>query len=125
MKFILILSAALAGPAATPAYAQSWSGYLVGSSCYESRLRNTDPDDTSSYVDRDKDADVRNCAPNAKTKIFEFVDHDGVNFRLDAAGNAKAEQVIQKIGKKEYLAVKVTGDLSKNTIQVESISPEK
>lgn len=125
MKLRIIILAALAWQLATPAFAQSWSGFLVNSECYESRLRNTDPWDTSTYVDRDKDADVRHCAPNAKTKSFEFVDHDGVNFRLDAAGNAKAGDVTQKAGKKEYLGVRVTGDLSKNTIQVDSISLEK
>ena len=121
----MVVLTALAWQVATPAFAQSWSGFLVNSECYESRLRNTDPWDTSTFVDRDKDADVRNCSPNSKTKSFGFVDHDGVNFRLDAAGNAKAEEVVRKVGKKEYLGVRIAGELTKGTIQVDSISLDK
>jgi hypothetical protein len=125
MKIMMVVLAALAWQAATPAAPRSWSGFLVNSDCYESRVHNTDPWDTSTYVDRDKDADVRNCSPNAKTKYFEFVDRDGVNFRLDAAGNAKAEEVVRNNGKQKYLEVTITGEPSKQTIQVESITAKK
>jgi hypothetical protein len=111
--------------AAAPAFAQSWSGYLVNSDCYQSELRNTGPWDTSSYVDRDKDSDVRLCAPNSKTKSFAIVDHDGMSFKLDTTGNAKAAEITRQAVKKQFLKVLVTGEKSKGGIRVDSISSEK
>jgi hypothetical protein len=48
------------------------------------------PNDTLTSVDRDTNREIRYCSPNAKTKSFTVVQSDGLNFRLDFAGNAKA-----------------------------------
>jgi hypothetical protein len=111
--------------AATPIFAQTWSGFLVDSKCYESMERNTDPWDTSTYVDRDKDWEIRFCSPSEKTKSFILVDHDGIDFRLDPAGNAKAAELLQKANKKISLEVVVTGEMSKEMIRVNSITKTK
>lgn len=108
--------------AGTPAFARPWSGFLVDSACYDSELRNTNPTGSISYVDRDKDADVRYCAPNAKTKSFAIVDRDGLSFKLDAAGNAKAMEITRQTAKKQYLKVVVTGERTRGRVQVDSIS---
>jgi len=107
---------------ATPAFAQTWSGFLVDCKCYETLERNKGPWDTSTYVDRDRDWEIRYCSPNQKTKSFTLVDHDGIDFRLDPAGNAKAAELLEKAGKKFVLEVSVTGEISKGTIKVDSIS---
>lgn len=117
--------AALLCLAATPAFAQSWTGFLVDSNCYESVERNVNPWDTNPYVDRDRDWEVRYCSPNGKTKSFTLVDHDGINFRLDASGNARAAELLRGTRKKSLLEVTVTGEKNKNAIRVDSISLAK
>lgn len=130
MRLKMITSVAIclaAAPAFAAQQAQShtWSGFLVNSNCYEALERNTDPWDTSTYVDRDRDREVRYCSPDAKTKFFTLVDHDGLSHKLDPAGNAKAADVVRQNGKKVPMAVKVAGEQDKDTIQVDSISPVK
>ena len=121
-RSILIL-AALMWQTAAPAAAKSWSGFLVSSACYESEESNTNPTDTDTYVDRDRDLEVRLCTPNAKTKSFTLVDHDGLSYKLDPAGNAKAAELVRQARKKRVLEVTVTGEVSKDRIRVDSISP--
>jgi hypothetical protein len=117
--------------AAAPAFAaqqvqnHTWSGFLVKSSCYEALERNTDPWDTSTYVDRDRDWEVRYCSPDVKTKSFTLVDHDGLSHKLDPAGNTRAADAVRQTGKKVPMEVKVAGQQDKDTIQVDSISPVK
>ncbi len=122
MKLLLIGLPAFLFLAATPSFARTWSGFLVGTECYEAEERNVNPRDTEVYVDRDKDSEVRYCSPNAKTKSFSIVDHDGMGFRLDADGSAKAAEIVRQTGKKYFLEVSVTGEMSKNTIKVDTIS---
>lgn len=123
MKLAMIVCAGLLIVASAPAFAaHSWSGYLVNSDCYAARLRNVNPWDTDTYVNRDKDADLRYCAPSAKTKSFTLVDHDGLDYKLDAAGDAKAAELVRQTGKKNYLEVTVSGELNKQQIEVISIS---
>jgi hypothetical protein len=128
MKLTMIRGLAIC-LAAAPAFAaqhaqnQAWSGFLVNSSCYEALERNTDPWDTSTYVDRDRDWEVRYCSPDVKTKSFTLVDHDGLSHKLDPAGNAKAADAVRQTGKKVPMEVKVAGQQDKDTIQVDSISP--
>jgi hypothetical protein len=108
---------------ATPAFAQPWSGFLVNSNCYDTELRNTKAG-SPTLANRDKDADVRFCAPNEKTRSFAIVDQNGTSFKLDAAGNEKAAEITRQSGKKEFLKVVVNGDKNKNRIRVESITKE-
>lgn len=102
--------------------AEMWSGSLVDSKCYESEERNVNPNDTLTAVDRDINMELRSCSPQAKTMSFTLVQTDGESFRLDAAGNAKAAELVRKTGKKPRLAVVVNGEAVKHTIHVESIS---
>ena len=110
---------------AVPGFAQSMTGFLVDSACYESVERNVDPWDTNTYVDRDRDWEVRYCSPNRKTKSFILVNHDGLGFKLDSAGNAKAAELLGSTRKKVPLEVSVTGEMGKGTIKVSSIALAK
>lgn len=110
---------------AAPGYAQNTTGFLVDSNCYESLERNVSPWDTNPYVDRDRDWEIRYCAPNGKTKSFTLVNHDGLSFKLDPAGNAKAAELLRGTRKKSLLEVTVTGEKNKNAIRVSSISVAK
>lgn len=132
MKPTIIAFAAIC-LAAAPAFAaqqaqdqgRTWSGFLVDRQCYESEERNVNPGDTETYVDRDRDLEVRFCSPHAKTKTFSLVDHDGIGYSLNAAGNAKAAEIARQTGKKVPMEVTVEGQQSKNTIDVGSISLAK
>jgi hypothetical protein len=78
--------------------------------------------DTSTFVDHDRNLEIRACSPNAKTKIFAVVLPDGLSFQLDAAGNTKAAELIRQTGKHSVFAVAVTGEMIKHTVKVDSIS---
>jgi hypothetical protein len=126
MKLAMVGFAALVWTVGEPAFAtRSWSGFLVNSDCYEALERNANPWDTSIYVDRDRDWEIRYCRPNHKTKSFALVDHDGSIFRLDPAVNSKAAEIVQNAAKKEFLAVTVTGEMKKDEIAVSGISQDK
>jgi hypothetical protein len=112
---LLALSSALS-------LAETWSGSLVDSKCYGYEEHNVNPTDTLTSVDRDQNQEIRYCSPNPKTRAFVFVQHDGTSFALDSAGNAKAAALIQATGKKHPFPVVVTGEMSKNTIKVDSVS---
>jgi hypothetical protein len=106
-------------------FAGSWSGHLVDSKCYDSEERNVNPTDTLTYVDRDKNLEIHYCSPGSKTKSFAIVQSDGLNFKFDTAGNAKAAELVRNSGKKSVFVVAVTGELTRNTVKVESISVAK
>ena len=125
MKLMMIIFAAFVLQSAAPVFAQSWSGFLVSSDCYESEERNVSPFDTEIYVNRDRDSEIRYCFPNAKTKSFTLVDRDGMSFNLEPSGNTKVAEVVRRAGKKDFLKVTVTGEMSKNTIRLNSISTSK
>ncbi|HTA72197.1 MAG TPA: hypothetical protein VK776_28145 [Bryobacteraceae bacterium] len=106
-------------------FAGSWSGALIDSKCYDSEERNVNPTDTMTYVDRDKNLELRYCAPGARTKYFAVVQQDGLSFKLDSAGNSKAAELVRKTGKRSVYPVAITGEMNKNTIQVDSLSMVK
>lgn len=110
---------------AVPSVAGSWTGYLVDSRCYDISEQNVNPWDTLSNVDRDKDLEIRLCSPNAKTRSFAVVQSDWQSVKLDSAGNAKAADLVRKIGKKSEFLVNVTGEKGKATIEVDAISLAK
>jgi len=105
------------------ALAESRSGTLVDSKCWDAAENNTR--DTSVYVDRDGNLEIRLCSPGAKTKSFAVVLPDGLNLKLDAAGNARAAEFVQKTGGKSPITVAITGETSGHTIKVDSISLTK
>ena len=100
--------------------AESWSGALVDSRCWNSEEANTRA--TSVYVDRDGNQELRSCYPQAKTKSFAVVLTDGLNLKLDAEGNARAAKLVQGTPRQTTLMVVITGEANKNTINVDSIS---
>lgn len=102
-------------------FGESWSGVLVDSNCWISEEHNINPRNTTHYVDRDRNLEIRFCAPKAKTKTFVIVPLDGVGFLLDSAGNAKAADLVRVTGKQIIYRVAVTGSVRKDTINVDSI----
>jgi len=118
---LTIRLAALFCLASALSFAESWSGVLVDSRCYDSMQRNVNPTDTLTNVDRDMNQQIRYCSPNAKTKSFAVVLPEGMSLRLDSAGNAEAAQLVRKAGKKSRFVVAVTGTITKGTVKVDSI----
>jgi hypothetical protein len=106
-------------------FAGDWSGVLVDSKCFDGAERNVNPTDTLTHVDRDQGQEIRFCSPRAKTKSFALVQPDGMSFKLDSGGNAKASELVQKSGRKSPFRVAVTGEMSRQTIKVDSISPSR
>jgi hypothetical protein len=98
--------------------AESWSGILVDSKCYDSAVRNVNPWDPYG----DQAMNVRLCRPTLRTKSFAIVQQDWVRLKLDSSANEQAVDLVQKTNKKSYLGVLVTGEKDKDTIKVETIS---
>ncbi len=107
------------------AFAESWSGDLVDAKCFAAEQRNVGSKDTLIYVDRDLNLEVRYCHPTAKTKTFGIVQPGGVLLEFNAAGNTKAADLVRQTGKVELLRVNITGEQSKNTVDVNSLSPAR
>jgi hypothetical protein len=105
--------------AAIFSFAQSWSGTLVDSDCYQIYERNLTQKDPEATLDRD--LEVRECAPKAKTKFFGVVQHSGQMFKLDSVGNAKVAELMSNLKKKARIHVSVTGEMIKDTVKVDSI----
>jgi hypothetical protein len=103
-------------------FAATWSGPLVDSNCYAAVERNVNPTDTETFVDRDGGYQIRYCSPTRKTKTFAIVAADGRELNLDSAGNAKAGELVRNVIKRRWLKVVVSGQMSGETIQVDSIS---
>ena len=108
--------------ASTLSFAGSWTGFLVNSNCYDALERNKSPKDTLGYVDRDRIGEIRYCRPNGKTKLFAVVMEDGLRFKLDSRGNAKAAELMIKLSKQSAIKVSITGEMRDDTMKVDSIS---
>jgi len=102
--------------------AESWSGVLVDSKCWTNEEHNINPRDTTLFVDRDRNLEIRFCAPSPKTKSFVIVPADGVGLQLDSAGNGRAADVVRNAGKEPIYRVAITGNLAQNMLHVDSIS---
>ena len=99
-------------------FAASWSGALVDSECYATAQRNVSPGHPASH---NTSRTIRTCSPNEKTKSFSVVQH-GEALSLDSNGNEKARELVLKGGKKSAYMVNVTGDLTQDTLKVDTIS---
>jgi hypothetical protein len=121
MNLTIPLAALLAWPAGV-ALARTWSGSLVDAKCYAAELRNVNPTDTLTNVDSDGSGEIRYCAPRAKTKSFALVQYDNRTLDLDAAGNAKAADLVRSTGKRSPFPVEVIGQSAGNELRVDSIS---
>jgi len=109
----------------SPALTENWTGYLVDANCYASEERNVNPFAASFDANHDRAYEIRVCRPKARTRKFAVVDVNGKSFELDPSGNAKAADLIRKIGQKRLLNVTVTGDRHDHTVTVDSISLAK
>lgn len=103
-------------------FGETVSGFLVNSKCYAAEQRNINPTDTETYVDRDRNLEIRYCHPRANTKSFAIVTPDGRSIELDSAGNTRAADLVRQSGKKSRYEVAVVGGISKQIISVDSIS---
>lgn len=119
---MIIRLAALLFGASSFGFAGSWSGsgYLVDSNCFATAESNRNVNPTS--VDRDMNAEIRECSPNSRTKNFAVVLPDWLSVRFDAAGNAKAGELVRQSTKRTEVQVAVTGDRYKGTVKVGSLS---
>src|SRR5262245_41983543 len=110
-------------------FAESWTGDLVDSRCYESEENNVNPFDPPNHVNHDRGYEIRVCRPSARTKSFAIVDHDGRTFQVDPSANGKVAELVRQTDKKSRLLVTVMGRLTsekhKETVTVDSISLAK
>jgi hypothetical protein len=102
--------------------AAQWSGALVDSDCYAATQRNVPHEHPGSADTR---RSIRYCAPNEKTKSFSVVQHTGPALNLDSDGNDKARELVLKTGKKSPYMVSVTGELTSDTLKLDTISMAK
>ncbi|HKD09369.1 MAG TPA: hypothetical protein VKB79_25920 [Bryobacteraceae bacterium] len=111
---------------ASLASAPTWSGDLVDAGCFQSEQRNVNPDYVSMPGATDLGFDIRACYPRpGKSRRFVVVLTGGESYRLDAAGNSEAAKLVDmagKRGKKHYFVVTITGTISKDQINVDSIA---
>jgi hypothetical protein len=105
----LIRVVALAGTFAGLTLAETWSGTLVDATCAAEKK-------------------ASECAPTATSSSFALVLVDGKMAKLGAAGNSKAANALKNSAdrsknpqEKKAIVAKVTGSLSGDTIQVETI----
>jgi hypothetical protein len=119
---VIMRFAALSFLASGLSFAGSWRGALVDSRCFESEEHNVNPGDTLANVDRDRNWEIRFCAPRVKSKSFALVDRDGRSFQLDPEGNRKAAELVRKTGKKDLFLVVVNGEKSGHKLMVDSIA---
>jgi DMSO/TMAO reductase YedYZ molybdopterin-dependent catalytic subunit len=99
--------------------AQSTSGYLVDSACYEVAYRHSG---SATTVDRDMKMAIKHCAPNPQTKSFGLVEKDWSIIDFDPAGNAKAAELLRKTVKQSTYRVTVAGEVDQKVLKVDSIS---
>ena len=103
-------------------FADNWSGTLVDPGCFASAQGNTTHGEHPGSTDLNRT--LRRCAPNAKTKSFALVQHDGKVVDFDPDSNGKAHEFILK-GIKPPYHVTVAGEMSHDTIKVSTISEVK
>lgn len=115
--------ALLSSLASMLSFAASWSGALVGSECYATSLQNVNHAEHPGSIDTRRP--IRVCSPNEKTKSFSIVQASGVMLNLDSDGNEKARELFLKEGKKSPFMVNVTGELTQDTLKVDTISIAK
>lgn len=124
MKFTGRIAAVLC-LASAPCSAETWSGTLVDSRCFDAVERNVNPTDTMIYVDRDVNLELSYCSPGAKTKLFAVIESDGTEIRLDPEGNAKAAELLRSLARHRKIVVTVTGEKAGRTVRVAAISIAK
>jgi hypothetical protein len=108
--------------APTLSFAESWTGVLVDTKCYDTAARNVNP--WEPY--HDQAMDVRLCRPTGRTKTFAIVQQDWTRLKLDSSVNPQAAEIVRNADKKHsYWGVVVTGEKTKDTVKVETIAAAK
>jgi hypothetical protein len=105
-----------------PAFCGTWTGVLVNSKCYDDVERNVNPWESAVDAARDRNYEIRYCRANERTKSFTVVQQDGQSFKLDAAGDAQAAEIVRNGNKKYIFVVSVTGEMDRRVVKVDSIS---
>ena len=103
-------------------FAGAWSGTLVDAGCWGYMENDVGQKTTEQYVDRDRNEEVRLCAPNAKTKTFAVIPPDGIGLTLDANGGATAAALVKTQPGHKVIRVTVSGERTRNSIQVSSLA---
>lgn len=111
--------ALLASSSALLSLAGSLSGVLADSECYDRAESNTKQGTHPATVDTNRM--LRVCSPTAKTKSFTLVLPDGTRYNFDAAGNQKAHELVLAERSDQY-KVNATGEVTENTLQLDTIS---
>lgn len=108
MRKLVTISGAAMMMFAGLALAESWSGTVVDVSCAK----------------KDLSTHSRKCAMGCSKSGYGLVTADGKFTKFDEAGNAKALAALQASTKNNDLKAKVTGKISGEVIEVESITIE-
>ena len=103
--------------------AESLSGYLVDSKCYEVTQRLSAG--SSSTVELDMELATKQCAPNPTTKSFGLVKGDWEIVSLDSAGSEKAAELLRQNLKEDMYRVAIVGEEDRKTVKVERVSMAK
>jgi hypothetical protein len=107
MKKLLMFAALAALPAM--AGAETWTDVsIVDVAC-------------SAKVKASPDTHTRACALQCSKSGYGIVTQDGSFLKFDQRGNDEALSALKKSGKKDHLRVTVEGNLSGDTIQVQSV----
>lgn len=116
-----VFTALLTFLAGAPVFAESVPGYLVDSNCYQFEQNNRNATQTIP-ADVDVGWQIRYCHPTRKTTAFGVVDAAGTIFRLDAAGDAAAEKLVDQVGKQSMIPVVVTGERAARGIKTQNLT---
>ena len=107
MKTFMMFAALAAVPVL--AGAETWTGVsIVDVAC-------------SAKAKADPDAHTRSCALQCSKGGYGIVTQDGSFLKLDKKGNEDALAALKNSGQKDHLRVTVTGQLSGDTIHVQSL----
>ncbi len=108
MKKVAVLLVTLA--LAQLAFAQTWNNVsLIDSNC-------------ATRAKADPDAHTRACALKCSKAGYGVITADGDFLKFDAAGNAKAAELLKSTDKTDHLRVNVTGERQGDQLNVKSIS---
>ena len=117
MKIISIFGAAFS-LSAVLCFAETWSGRLVDSSCYEK----------SKTEAKAPEKPEKLCAATPATLNFGIIASGDKFYKFDSAGNEKATALLQsglKTEKEKGANVTVSGSLDGETLKVDSIQRGK
>lgn len=117
MKKVMILLSITS----TLCLAESWTGKLVDATC-AGQGKNTSPSSASGRSSKDLNA----CAPKESSTSFAIRIPDGQIIKLDSTGNKLAADTFKANSKanKGEMIITVTGTMTGDMVQVDSINPQ-